>query len=136
MRPLRQREESSESTVDDAPLRTIVPRSQLLGVTTWEALAPFEPKDIGDHRHSIAWCAIADGSRPAKSQPTIAANAGMPRRMRRRSATGTLPSAAIPPLSELLRSQPIMPMYPPTTPRSAPRKPSAPAVTAVSVRRV
>ena len=55
---------------------------------------------------------MEDGSRPAKSQPTIAANAGMPRRIRRRSATGAFPSAAIPPFSELLRSQPIMPMSP------------------------
>lgn len=61
-------------------------------------------------RYSSAGCAIAAGSRPAKSQPTIAANAGMPRRMRRSSLTGTLPSAAIPPLSELPRSHPIMPM--------------------------
>ena len=60
--------------------------------------------------HSIAWCAIAAGSRPANSQPTMAANAGMPRRMKRRSATGMFPSAAIPPFSELLRSQPIMAM--------------------------
>jgi hypothetical protein len=60
--------------------------------------------------HSIAWCTIAAGSRPAKSQPTIVANAGMTRRRIKRSATGTFPSAAIPPLSELLRSQPIMPM--------------------------
>ena len=59
--------------------------------------------------HSIAWCVIASGSRPANSQPTAAANAGMPRRIRRRSATGMFPSAAIPPFSELLRSQPIMP---------------------------
>ena len=39
-----------------------------------------------------------------------AAKTGMPTRMRRRSATGTFPSAAIPPFSELLRSHPIMPM--------------------------
>lgn len=67
------------------------------------------PSDPLRRAHSIAWCAIAVGSRPAKSQPTTAANAGMPRRMRRRSATGMFPSAAIPPFSELLRSQPIMP---------------------------
>lgn len=59
-------------------------------------------------RYSIGWRAIAAGSRPAKSQPTIAANAGMPRRMRSRSATGMFPSAASPPFSELLLSQPII----------------------------
>jgi hypothetical protein len=60
--------------------------------------------------YSIAWCDMAAGSRPAKSQPTAAANAGMATRMRRRSPTGTFSSAAIPPFSELPRSHPIMPM--------------------------
>ena len=45
--------------------------------------------------YSIAWRAMADGSRPANTQPTIAAKAGMPRRRRSRSATGMFPSAAI-----------------------------------------
>jgi NADP-dependent 3-hydroxy acid dehydrogenase YdfG len=60
--------------------------------------------------HSSGWRAIPAGARPAKSQPTIAANAGMPSRMSRRSATGMFASAAIPPFSELLRSQPIIAM--------------------------
>ena len=70
----------------------------------------------------------------ARSQPTTAASIGMPNRMRQRSRIGTWVSAEMPPFNELLRSQPIIALEPPMTPRSAPRNPSVPAVTAVKVR--
>lgn len=58
----------------------------------------------------MGWYVIAAGSRPANNHPTTAANAGMARRMTKRSSTGTLPSAEIPPFNEFPRNQPIIPM--------------------------
>jgi len=57
--------------------------------------------------YSIGWRAIAAGSRPASSQAMAAAAMGVPMSSTSRLLTGTLPSAEIPPLSELSRSQPI-----------------------------
>ena len=60
----------------------------------------------GCMHYSIGWCAIAVGSRPASSQAMAAAAIGIPMSSTSKLVTGTLPSAEIPPLSELSRSQP------------------------------
>jgi hypothetical protein len=77
--------------------------------------------------------AIAAGCRPAKTQPTIRKH----RHGNQNDEEITNRDVAKRPdttIQRAARSQPIMPMQPPNVPRSAPRKPSAPSVTAVSVR--